>query len=144
MKSHQIIKPKSEEQVADAVRAAAEKKESLEIVGHGTKRAYGKPRETSAVLDTSALSGIVKYEPEELVIGARAATPLRDIEAALTEKRQMLGFSPADWAPLFGSKAGGGSLAGIIGVNACGARRVKAGSVRDHVIGCRFVNGEGE
>jgi glycolate oxidase FAD binding subunit len=144
MKSNEIVKPTSEAQIADAIRAAAEKKESFEIVSCGTKRAFGRPIEAGTILDTSALSGIVKYEPEELVISARAATPVAEIEAALAEKRQMLGFSPADWGPLFGAKASSGTLAGVISGNACGARRVKAGAVRDHVIGCRFVNGAGE
>jgi glycolate oxidase FAD binding subunit len=144
MTSPEVVTPKSEEQIADIVRAAAERKGSFEVVGHGTKRAFGRLTEAGTMLDTSALSGIVKYEPEELVITVRAATPVAEIEAALAGKRQMLGFSPADWGPLFGATAGQATLAGIVGANACGARRVKAGAVRDHVIGCRFVNGDGE
>lgn len=144
MDSSDVIKPNSESEVANAVREAGGSDATFEIVSCGTKRSLGRPVEADVILDTSALAGIVKYEPEELVITARAATPVAEIEAALTEKRQMLGFSPADWGPLFRTVPGRATLAGIVAANACGARRVKAGAVRDHVIGCRFVNGNGE
>jgi glycolate oxidase FAD binding subunit len=96
------------------------------------------------ILDVSALSGILKYEPEELVLTARAGTPIAEIQAVLAEKRQMLAFEPADWGPLFGAEPGRATLGGVVATNACGSRRVKAGAVRDSVIGCRFVNGRGE
>lgn len=139
-----VVTPNAESEVADWVREAANSGMSCEITGHGTKRGFGCPVSVNAVLDMSALNGVVKYEPEELVITARAGTPIADIERALAEKRQMLGFSPADWGPLFGAAAGRATLAGIVGANACGARRIKSGAVRDHVIGCRFINGAGE
>jgi glycolate oxidase FAD binding subunit len=138
------IHPKNETEIADAVREAADKSLSLEIAGAGTKREFGRPVKADATLDVSALSGILKYEPEELVLTARAATPIAEIQAALAEKRQMLAFEPADWGPLFGTEAGRATLGGIVATNACGSRRVKAGAVRDSVIGCRFVNGRGE
>jgi glycolate oxidase FAD binding subunit len=138
------VSPLSETQVADAVRDAAEKNSSFEIVSGGTKRQYGRPVVADTILDVSALSGIMKYVPEELVLTARAATPIAEIKAALAEKEQMLGFEPTDWGPLFGAAAGGATLGGVVATNACGSRRVKAGAVRDHIIGCRFVNGKGE
>ena len=138
------IKPANEAEIADTLRDAAEKGTSFEIVSGGTKRAYGRPVAADAILDASAISGILKYEPEELVLTARAGTPLAEIEAALAEKNQTLGFEACDWGPLFGAGAGHATLAGIVAANACGARRVRAGAVRDHVIGCRFVNGRGE
>ena len=138
------ISPVSEAEVADAVRDAAEKNSPFEIISGGTKRKYGRPVAADAILDVSALSGIVKYEPEELVLSGRAATPIAEIKAVLAEKKQVLGFEPADWGPLFGAEAGCATLAGIVAANACGARRVKAGAVRDHITGCRFVNGKGE
>ncbi len=138
------ISPKSESEVADAVREAAEKGASFEILSGGTKRAMGRPVAAETILDMRAISGIVKYEPEELVLNVRAGTPIDDIEAALGEKNQMLGFEPAHWGALFSENASAATIAGIIATNACGARRVRAGAVRDHVIGCRFVNGFGE
>jgi glycolate dehydrogenase FAD-binding subunit len=138
------IAPENEAEICDAVRGAAEKDTAFEIAGHGTKRGYGRPGDAKLLLDTSALRGIVKYEPEELVISVRAATPVAEIEAALAERNQMFGFEPADWGKLFGTESGRTTMAGVASADACGSRRVKAGAVRDHVIGCRFVNGEGE
>jgi glycolate oxidase FAD binding subunit len=140
----EIIVPRNEAEVADAVTGAMEKGTAFEIVSRGSKRNFGKPVAAGTILDAGALSGILKYEPEELVVSARAATRLAEIEAALAERRQMLGFAPADWSALFGGYPGGATLAGTVATNACGARRVKAGAVRDHIIGCRFVNGSGE
>ena len=140
----EIVVARSEAEVVDAVLAAVSDKRAFEIVAGGGKRAFGRPVSAKRVLDTSALSGIIKYEPEELVFSAHAATPLKEIEAALAERKQMLGFEPADWGALFGGDPGRATLAGVLGTNASGARRVKAGAVRDHVIGCRFVNGRGE
>jgi len=136
--------PRNEAEIADAVAGAMERGTAFEIISRGGKRNFGRPVAAGTILDVGALSGILKYEPEELVVSARAATPLAEIEAALAERRQMLGFAPADWSALFGGYAGGATLAGTVATNACGARRVKAGAVRDHVIGCRFVNGSGE
>jgi len=138
------VSPLNEAEAADAVREAAQTNSPFEIVAGGTKRDYGRPVTAEAVLDVSALSGIVKYEPEELVLTVRAATPISEINAVLAEKKQMLGFEPCDWGPLFGAQAGRATLGGVVATNACGSRRVKAGAVRDHVIGCRFVNGKGE
>jgi len=138
------ICPKDEADVAEAVREAAKKGSSFEIASGGTKRDFGRPVNTGAILDVSALSGILKYEPEELVLTARAATPIAEIQATLAEKRQMLAFEPADWGPLFDAAAGRATLGGVVAANACGSRRVKAGAVRDSIIGCRFVNGRGE
>src|SRR4029078_10514302 len=120
------------------------KDSSFEIMGAGTKREFGRPVKADAILDVSALSGILKYEPEELVLTARAGTPIAEIQAVLAQKRQMLPFEPADWGPLFDARAGRATLGGVVATNACGSRRVKSGAVRDSVIGCRFVNGRGE
>jgi glycolate dehydrogenase FAD-binding subunit len=138
------IAAQSEDGVADVIRQAAETGKSLEIVSSGALRNFGRPVASDAILDVSAISGVVKYEPEELVLTARAGTPLTEIEAILAGENQMLGFEPADWAPLFGEARAKVTLAGIVATNGSGARRVKAGAVRDHLIGCRFINGRGE
>ena len=144
MTAREIVVARSEAEIADAVAAAVEDKSAFEIVSSGSKRDFGRPVSAERILDVSALKGIIKYEPEELVVSAHAATPVKEIEAALAERKQMLGFEPADWGALFGGDQGSASLAGTVATNACGARRVKAGAVRDHVIGCRFVNGSAE
>jgi glycolate oxidase FAD binding subunit len=142
--TRELLVARTEAEVCAAVSTAMEEKLPFEIVSGGGKREFGRPVSAARILDVSALKGILKYEPEELVITARAATPLTDIEAALSERKQMLGFEPADWSAVFGGEQNRATLAGTVAANACGARRVKAGPVRDHVIGCRFVNGIGQ
>ena len=138
------IAPINEAEAAEAVRGAAEKGVSFEIVSGRTKRGLGRAAESDALLDMIALTGILNYEPDELILTARAATPVAEITAALAGRKQILAFEPADWGPLYRARAGGATLAGVAAANASGARRVKAGAVRDHLIGCRFVNGLGE
>jgi glycolate oxidase FAD binding subunit len=122
--------------IQDAVRAAAAVQRPLAIRGGGTKEFYGGPA-IGSVLDTRALAGIVDYAPTELVITARAGTPLAEIEAAMRAERQMLGFEP----PRFGAD---GTLGGAIAAGLSGPRRPYAGAPRDFVLGVRVVDGTGE
>jgi glycolate oxidase FAD binding subunit len=140
----QNVIPEDESELASAIKSAADNLQQVEIFSAATKRIMGRPVEAEIRLDMSKISGIVRYEPDELILTAKAATPLKEINAALRERRQMLAFAPPDWAALFGEITGRATLAGTVGANACGARKIKAGAVRDHLIGCRFVNGSGE
>ncbi|KQY18719.1 glycolate oxidase [Massilia sp. Root133] len=108
----------------------------LRIRGGGTKDWYGQRLEGD-ILDTRDYTGIVDYEPTELVITARCGTPLADIEAALAQQGQMLAFEP----PHFGS---GATLGGAIAAGLSGPRRVSAGAVRDFVLGCKLLDGKGD
>src|SRR5689334_8770613 len=99
------ISVSSEAEVVEAVRAARDSRRTLEILGAGTKRGFGRPVDCDDVLDLSGLRGIVAYEPDELIVTVRAGTPVAEIEAALAEKNQRLGFEPAGWGPLFGARA---------------------------------------
>ena len=114
---------------------------AYELRAGGTKRGIGRPVD-AAVLDLSALSGIVDYQPRELVLTARPATPLRQIEALLHEQNQRLGFEPPGAALL--DAPGEQTLGGVLMANSSGSRRITAGSARDHFIGFRAVNGRGE
>jgi glycolate oxidase FAD binding subunit len=138
-----ILAPRDEAEILDALRSAGEGA-TFDIVSGGTKEAMGRAGTASHRLDVSALSGIISYEPDELILTARAATPVAEITELLNARQQMLAFSPADWGPVFGAAAQAATLAGIAAANACGSRRIKSGAVRDHLIGCRFVNGAGE
>jgi glycolate oxidase FAD binding subunit len=138
------ISPCSEAEVADAVRAARDAKRTLEIVGRGSKRGLGRPVQCDDVLDLSGLSGILKYEPDELVITALAGTPVKEIEAALAEKNQRLGFEPADWGPLYGAPANSATIGGALSADASGSAALRYGRARDHLLGFRAVNGLGE
>jgi glycolate oxidase FAD binding subunit len=115
------------------------------VRARGTRQLLGRPVKAANVLDVSALSGIVSYEPAELVLTARAGTPMQDIEAALAEHAQCMAFEPPNLAALLGShEAASGSLGGVIATGLSGPRRFKAGAARDHVLGIAAVSGRGE
>ncbi len=138
------LKPETADQVTEALAWAVAEESPLEVISGGSKRGLGRPLQTAHTLDLSGLSGITLYEPEELVLSARAGTPLAEIEAAIGEKNQMLAFEPADWGPLLGAPADGGSIAGTLACNLAGPRRLKAGAARDHFLGLQAVSGRGE
>lgn len=135
--------PQNENELTDIVRAAASDRRTFEIVGHGTKRGLGRPVEADETLDLSGLAGIVRYEPDELIITARAGTPVTEIEAALAEKKQRVGFEPADWSALYGTPAGASTIGGVLSANASGSARLRYGAARDHLLGFRAINGQG-
>ncbi|MGR8935236.1 MAG: glycolate oxidase subunit GlcE [Gammaproteobacteria bacterium] len=120
----------------DDVAAAAAAKTPLRIVAGGSKAFYGR-RGEGTVLDVSGHRGIVHYQPTELVVTARAATPLAEIEAVLAEQGQMLAFEP----PYFASAA---TLGGTVACGFSGPRRPFTGAARDFVLGCRLLNGKAE
>ncbi len=138
-----LFKPEDAPALRDVVAWAADAEQPLEIVGGGSKRSLGRPLQVAHTLDLSALSGIVAYEPNELVLTARAATPLREIAAALDTHDQMFAFEPPDWGGLLGNLAGP-TLGGILSCNLAGPRRFKAGAARDHFLGFAAVSGRGE
>jgi glycolate oxidase FAD binding subunit len=130
-------------QVVDFVRAARADKTPFEIVSGGTRRSVGRPLGDLPMLDVSGLTGIIKYEPGELILTAAPATPLAEINAVLGEKNQRLGFDPADWSRLLGSN-GVATLAGAASCDASGSGRLRHGSARDSLLGFQGVNGIGE
>jgi len=138
------LHPGDEASVEEAVRAARSKAEPLEISGGGTKRGYGRPVQAGATLSLSGLNGITLYEPSELVIAAKAGTPLAEIEAKLAEGGQRLPFDPPRLNRLFGGDPDKASIGAIVACNLSGPRRIHAGAARDSLIGVRLVNGRGE
>ena len=115
---------------------AAKNNTQLSIEGGGTKSWYGNPND-HAKLDTRTYSGILEYQPEELVITACAGTPLKEIEVALKEKNQMLAFEP----PYFGEEA---TFGGAIAAGLAGPGRISVGNFRDFVLGTRILDGKGQ
>jgi glycolate oxidase FAD binding subunit len=143
-----MSKVASEDQVVEFVRSAREAGSPFEIVAGGTRRSVGRPILDSRgaelpKLDVSGLSGIIKYEPAELIVTAQPATPLDEIKAVLAEKGQRLGFDPADWSRLLGSN-GAATLAGAASSDASGSGKLRHGGARDSLLGFRAVNGLGE
>lgn len=124
------------EALAAAVRQAAEASTPLAIRGRGSKAFFGRPVE-GTLLDLSGHAGVVAYEPSELVITARAGTPLAEIEDLLAGQNQMLAFEPPDLGE-------GGSVGGMVAAGLAGPRRPFAGAVRDFVLGARILDGRGE
>ena len=138
-----IHRPRSESEVTEIVMDARAAKTPLAIEGGNTRAGLGRPMQAPVTLSTSALSGITIYEPAEMVISARAGTPVSEIERAIGEKGQMLPFEPMDHRALYGS-AGDPTIGAVAACNISGPRRIAAGAARDHLIGLRIVNGRAE
>ncbi len=117
---------------------------TAEIVARATRRPYGRPLQTDAILDLRALSGITVYEPGELVLSAQPGTPLSLIQSTLAEQRQHLAFEPPDFSRLWGAAPDRGTLGGCLSVGLGGPRRPSAGAPRDHFLGVKGVNGFGQ
>ncbi|MCP1899885.1 glycolate oxidase FAD binding subunit [Bradyrhizobium sp. USDA 4524] len=125
------------------MRAAVASEQPLEVIGHGSKRAIGHPMATNALLDVSALNAVTSYEPNELIITVQAGAPLADVQSLIDAKNQQFAFEPMDTSVLLGT-AGAGTVGGMIGAGLAGPRRIKAGGIRDHLLGAHAVSGFGD
>ena len=123
------------------IRAAAQQKQTLAIQGGNSKYFYGQAARSDAVLDTRAYSGIVSYEPSELVVTVRAGTPLTELEAVLNAQGQCLAFEPPHFSDDGQSHA---TVGGMVACGLAGPARANVGGVRDHVLGVQMLNGLGE
>lgn len=115
---------------------AVEKRTPVAVVGGQTKKFFGRVS-TGTPLDVSRHRGVVNYEPTELVITARAGTPLTQIEQLLASQNQTLGFEPPHYGPT-------ATLGGTIACGLSGPRRPYAGAARDFVLGTKIINGRAE
>ncbi|NDP61441.1 glycolate oxidase subunit GlcE [Polaromonas sp.] len=122
--------------MAARIREAAQAGTPLRIRGGGSKDFYGQAL-NGDVLDMAAFSGVVSYEPSELVVTVRAGTPLADLEALLAEQGQCLPFEP----PHFGPNA---TVGGMVASGLNGPARASSGAVRDYLLGVVLLNGKGE
>jgi glycolate oxidase FAD binding subunit len=139
--------------LVDQVLAARAVRGRLAVCGGGSKAFHGEPPPSDAVrLDTRALAGISSYEPTELVVTARAGTPLAELEALLAQHGQCLPFEP----PHFGAAADVSgepgaapaapvaTVGGMVAAGLAGPARAAVGGVRDYVLGATLLNGRGE
>src|SRR5580692_6287828 len=140
----EALKARDAKDVENAVQWALNAGRPPEILGHGSKRAIGRPPQADLTLDLSALSGVILYEPAELVLSAKAGTPLSEIEGLLAAKGQRLAFEPMDCGQLMDGPVGRGTIGGTVAASLCGPRRITAGAVRDHLLGFSAVSGRGE
>jgi glycolate oxidase FAD binding subunit len=139
-----LLKPRDARDVEDAVVWALAESKTLEVAGQGSKRGIGRPSQSDITLDLSGLTGVTLYEPEELVLSARAGTPIAEVQQLVASKDQELAFEPADYGPLLGRSAGTGTIGGALAANLSGPRRIRAGAARDHFLGVTAVSGRGE
>jgi glycolate oxidase FAD binding subunit len=138
-----VFAPAEEELIAATVAQAAGEAAPLFILGNGTKAGMLRPVQAARSLSTRNLTGITLYSPNELVISARAGTPLAEIEATLAEHGQHIIAEPPDLAAIYGSREPQ-TLGGVVATNLSGPRRIAWGAMRDHVLGIRAVTGHGE
>ncbi|MBO9101485.1 MULTISPECIES: FAD-binding protein [unclassified Rhizobium] len=135
--------PTTEEEAATIIRDHASKGHALWIVGGNSRAGFGNAVSTHSELTSRGMTGIVAYNPGEMVMTARAGTPVEEIEAALAASHQMMAFEPMNHSPLMAT-SGVPTIGGIFAANASGPRRILAGAARDSLLGVRFVNGRGE
>lgn len=125
-----------ESELATQVAAVAAGGGAVEIRGGGSKRFYGEPVEGLAI-EVASHSGVIDYDPAELVITLRAGCRLAQVEALLAQNRQMLGFEPPHFSPQ-------ATVGGTVACALAGPRRGFGGSVRDFVLGAKMLDGRGE
>jgi glycolate oxidase FAD binding subunit len=142
--SASILKPNSEEAIAEVIKHCYKKNIPLEINGLSSKKNIGKNFQSQKTLDLSKYSGIIKYEPDELYIKVKSGTSIKEIKEELDKKNQQLAFEPNDFGFLFEGESNEGTIGGVLSSNFAGPRRFKVGSARDHVLGFKGVNGKGE
>ena len=142
--SNSVEYPQNEIEVSNFIKKFYKSNVPIELIGSGSKRKIGKPLQCSKTLNLTKLNGIIEYLPEELYIKVKACTSIQQIEEELKKNKQQLAFEPIDFGYLFNGKSNCGTAAGQVACNISGSRRFKVGSVRDHVLGFRGVNGKGE
>ena len=142
--SDSIKYPQNEKEVSSLIKKFYKSNIPVELVGSGSKKKIGKPLQCAKTLNLSKLDGIIEYLPGELYIKVKANTPIKKIEEELKKNKQQLAFEPIDFGYLLNEKSDYGTAAGQVACNISGPRRFKVGSVRDHVLGFRGVNGKGE
>ena len=142
--SNNTYYPEDEQQVSNVIKELYKKNQPTELVGLGSKNFIGNKIQSAKKLSLSKLSGVVEYLPEELYIKVKANTPLDLVEKELEKNNQELAFEPIDFGFIDSGKSNKGTVAGHLSCNFVGARRFKVGSMRDHILGFRGVNGKGD
>jgi len=142
--SNSVYKPSNERETSNIIKEIYNKNLPIKIIGTNSKNFIGNKLQCTKVLDLSSLSGIVEYLPEELYIKVKACTPISLIEETLEKNNQQLAFEPIDFGYINDFKSNKGTAAGQLSCNFSGSRRFKVGSIRDHVLGFRGINGKGD
>ena len=139
-----IFHPDNDSQLVELLQSGLANASRFSIRGKNTKAGFGYSEQAEFGICMNSFNGIIEYEPAELVMRARAGTPLADIEAALAQHNQYLAFEPPKLGKLYDSNATGGSIGGTFMANLSGPRRFLAGAARDHILGIKAVSGRAE
>ncbi|MCT4656835.1 MAG: FAD-binding protein [Cohaesibacter sp.] len=137
------LTPSCAAEAADIIKNAVDSRSPLIVQGAGTKVAIGAPVSAEKTISSIALDGIRLYEPSELVIAARAGTPIEAVTAELAKNGQRLAFDPVTYQGLLASE-GKPTIGGLAAANLSGPRRIAFGAARDSLIGIEMINGKGE
>ena len=138
------LSPENETQLLDFVNWALAEKKTTAIEGYGSKAGFGFENRTDFIVSMKQFSGILEYEPTELIMRARAGTPLDEINRTLAANGQQLAFEPPQLSKLYFEGDNPGTIGGVFMGNLSGPRRFTAGAARDHILGIQAVNGRGE
>ncbi|WP_066815473.1 glycolate oxidase subunit GlcE [Sphingomonas mali] len=138
------IRPDSADALAAIVAEAARDGARLRLRGGGSKDAIGAPTPDARIVDMRGFSGVVDYDPPELVLTVQAGTPLAEVQALVADKGQMLAFDPFDHGAILDGAVGGATIGGIVAAGVAGPTRVSRGAARDHLLGFVGVSGRGE
>ena len=138
------FRPNTSAEIKTAILDALSRDRALAVCGGGSKAGLGGEVNSDWVLNTSNFTGIVDYEPNELVLTAKAGTPISEIASVLKEASQHLSFEPPDWQLFLGNEGSTQTIGGVIASNFSGPRRVATGAARDFFLGLEMVTGRGE
>lgn len=138
------IRPDSADALAAIVAEAARDGARLRLRGGGSKDTIGAPTPDARIVDMRGFSGVVDYDPPELVLTVKAGTPLAEIQVLVADKGQMLAFDPFDHGAILGGAIGEATIGGIVAAGVAGPTRVSRGAARDHLLGFVGVSGRGE
>ena len=128
---------------AAVIADAMEQQQHLGVQAMATKAALGRDANYDEMINVSAFSGIIDYQPDELILTLRAGTPMHEVEATLASANQMLAFEVPDLHQILASQSAG-TIGGVLATNTSGPRRLTAGAARDYLLGFDAISGRGE
>jgi glycolate oxidase FAD binding subunit len=137
------LRPETLADILPIIAEAMATQQPLAVAGASTKSAIGYPVAAATLVQCDRWTGILDYQPEELVLTVRAGTPMAELTDLLESHQQMLAFEPPDPRPLFGGNHQG-TIGGVLASNASGSRRLTAGAARDFLLGFEAASGRGE
>jgi glycolate oxidase FAD binding subunit len=139
-----IFTPSDTEALISVVQSAADEGRRLNVRGGGSKSKVGAACENADILDMSAFSSVIDYDPAELVLTVQSGASLASVQALVASEGQMLAFEPFDYGPVLGRETEAATIGGTVAAGVAGSRRVSAGAARDHVLRVVAVSGRAE